>query len=710
MRIMERISGLTSKIISKLSIKQFVDINELPLFKTPNYMFRLKYWLGALVAAAFIWEVITGLFLLLNYYPSNPYAQTEYLISKIPFGAPILYSHLYGAYFMIALAYVHLFRNYFDGAYKRPRQLLWVVGIALFAITLGTAFTGYSLPADILGADADGVAQGIVAGAPGGALINTILFGNGLSVDMYTRLLGWHIILTALLGALVGVHFLLFEQYGIMPSKKVMDKAPAVYPKEEWENFNPWFPRNFLYTLQLTLMVWALILIIPNVVINIPNIPTSISPLFSPAPLVSPSGVLPPGTPAFPPWFFLFLYKALDFLQPGGAPYLPFIASILAGLLPVLYLVLLPLLDRSEHVSHEKRMLFSGVGILFITYLMQLSVWGVVAAGVTESFSTQVGVMLPPILITFGSLYLIPRALDSKKGERTLTLKNAGLLIAVFLVIVGTIHTAMNNQLIYLIGIIVPLVFSVALCSHRHARMLLAWFVTAILTYAVQVVAWFGTGSGSGQPYPSEMGILIPPAIFAAAALYIVPSIVRRSNSGINVSRLGLVVAGAVVLFVLGLTSGSLALYPPTYLLGIAIPFILAFLLYRRGFPDEAGTEAKEETHPGLMSYNLAMFFLILLFVIAAGILVLMIRLPVTGTASTYWGVGSGIILLIFSYALSLYGYLYFPQENDEFRVKNPPKRGVNVLVHSVSGSSDEIESDKAVESTSQSGNITFED
>ena len=54
MRIMERISGLTSKVISRLSIKQFVDINELPLFKTPNYMFRLKYWLGALVAAAFI--------------------------------------------------------------------------------------------------------------------------------------------------------------------------------------------------------------------------------------------------------------------------------------------------------------------------------------------------------------------------------------------------------------------------------------------------------------------------------------------------------------------------------------------------------------------------------------------------------------------------------------------------------------------------------
>ena len=562
MSTMDRISGFVSKVTSRLSLKQFVDINEQPLFRMPNYMFRLRYWLGALVAAAFLWEVATGLFLLLSYYPSNPYNQTQYLISKIPFGAPILYSHLYGAYFMIFLAYIHLFRNYFDGAYKKPRQLLWVVGIVLFALTLGTAFTGYSLPADILGVDADGVAQGIVAGAPGGSIINTILFGNGVSLDMYTRLLGWHIILTAIIGGFLVLHFMLFEQYGVMPSKKVKEKVPAVYPKEQWQNFNPWFPRNFAYTLQLTLFIWGLILIVPNIIINIPNIPSSISALVSPAPLLPPTSTQASSIPAYPPWFFLFLYKALDFLQPNGAPYTPLMASLLAGLVPALYLLLVPWLDTSDETSSHKRSFFTGVGILLVTYLVQLSVWGAVEPSVPEPFPTQVGLMLPPLAIAFFSLYVLPRFIHSKKGERELTPKNAALLIVVGLIIVGTWSSLLKHMSVYLIGVFVPIALSLVLFATRFAR-------------GVKVVE-------------------------------------------------------------------------------------------------------KPEKSPKLMTYNLAIVFLVLLFITAGGILGLLIQLPTTGQESTYWGVGAGILLLIFSYALSLYGYLFFPQENDEVKIA-PPRRPVRL-------------------------------
>ncbi len=583
MKVMDRISSLTGKIISKFSLKQFVDINEQPLFRMPNYMFRLRYWLGALVAAAFIWEVVTGLFLLLNYYPSDPYNQTQTIISKIPFGAPILYSHLYGAYFMIFLAYIHLFRNYFDGAYKRPRQLLWVVGLLLFALALGTAFTGYSLPADILGADADGVAHGILAGAPAGSTLITILFGNGTSVDMYTKLLGWHVIFAVILGALVGVHFMLFEQYGVMPSKKVKEKVPAVYPKETWEKFNPWFPRNFVYTLELTLFIWGLILLIPNVVINIPNIPNSISPLLSPAPLVSPSQSLPPGTPAFPPWFFLFLYKSIDFLQPNGAPYTPFIASLLSGMLPALYLLVLPWLDRSDETAAHKRTLFAGIGILLVTYLVQLSVWAAVDPGIPEPFSTQVGLMLPPVFVAFVSLYLIPRAIHSKKGERSLTPKNAALLIVVGLVIVGTWSSLLRHLSIYLIGVFIPIAMTLVLFATRFAR-----------------------------------GVETAPV---------------------------------------------------------------------------------EEKAPRMMTYNIAIVFMVMLFLIAAGILALMIRYPDTGPESTYWGIGTGIILLIFSYALSLYGYLFYPQENDEVKIVHPGTKktsgGRGIEVQGASGEA-ENQADKA--------------
>lgn len=691
MGLTDRISGLTSKIMSKLALKQFVDINEQPLFKMPNYMFRMRYWLGALVAAAFVWEVVTGLFLLLNYYPSNPYGQTQYLISKIPFGAPILYSHLYGAYFMIFLAYIHLFRNYFDGAYKRPRQLLWVVGILLFAITLGTAFTGYSLPADILGADADGVAQGIVAGAPGGAILNAIIFGNGLSIDMYTRLLGWHVILTAILGGLVGVHFLLFEQYGVMPSKKVMEKAPAVYPKEEWEKFNPWFPRNFVYTLELTLFIWGLILIVPNVIINIPNIPAAIAPLISPAPLVPPTGTLPAGTAAYPPWFFLFLYKAIDFYQPTGGPYTPFMASLLAGLLPALYLLVLPWVDSSRETAAHKRTLFTGIGILLITYLVQLSVWGVTAAGVPEPFSVQVGIMLPPIIIAFTSLYLIPRAIHSKKGERTLTPKNAALLIVAGLVIVGTWSSLLQNVSIYLLGVFIPIALSLVLFATRFARgadaalpragpsvltrTLGAGVGILLITYLLQLTVWIYTKQGMFSPVSTQAGVLLPPLVVLAVSLYLIPKAMKSEHG-----QRGLSPVDAVMIIIPGLviagTWSTLLDYRLVYLIGLLVPLVLSALLAvsrvraskgAQAFtPDEFTRTAQEEKGPTLMTYSAAVIFMVFLFLVAAGILALMVRLPVTGQESTYWGIGTGIILLIFSYALSLYGYLYYPQENDE--------------------------------------------
>ena len=81
---------------------------------------------------------------------------------------------------------------------------------------------------------------------------------------------------------------------------------------------------------------------------------------------------------------------------------------------------------------------------------------------------------------------------------------------------------------------------------------------------------------------------------------------------------------------------------------------------------------------------------MILLFLVAAAIFALLLRLPVTGSESTFWGIGAGVILLIFSYALSLYGYLYYPQEDDE--VKIMPKSQARVVRRriEVSGSSGE--------------------
>ena len=547
MELMDKISEKIREISSRFSMKSIIDINEQPLFRMPNYMFRLKYWLGAMVGAALIYEVISGLFLLLNYYPSDPYNQTIYMIYHIPFGAAILFSHLYGAYVMIFLIYIHMFRNYFDGAYKKPRQFQWVIGIILFALTLATAFTGYSLPADILGIDADDVARGILGSLPSGTALSFIIFGNGLPISQYTRLLGFHVILTALIGAFFAIHFMLFEQNGVMPSEKVKGTVPAIYPKKVWEKFNPWWPRNFVYTLAVTMMVWGIILLIPNLLANVNGVPF----LFQPAPAPPPSSPSAAQIPAYPPWFFLFLYKALDFSTPTGASYNPAVASLLAGLVPALFLLALPWLDRSRETAPHKRPLWIGIGILLITYLVQLSVWAYTAAGVREPFSTQVGIMLPPLVIAFISIYGIPKLLMLDRRKLELTPKTAGLLIVVGLTLIGTIGAALSQPSVYALGIIIP----------------------------------------------------------------------------------------------------------------IGLTFILFAKRVLAERPDRAVVVKSDERR---MNPNVAMAIMFILFVIAAGIVYFMSFFPITGYGSTFWGMGTGVVLLIFSYALILWDYVAYPQEEDE--------------------------------------------
>lgn len=90
-----------------------MHINDLPLKKVPDYMRKrggIWYWTGALITMAFVYQVITGLLLLLYYVPSDAYNSTEAIITTVPYGSLILTTHLYGAYAMIFLIYVHLFR------------------------------------------------------------------------------------------------------------------------------------------------------------------------------------------------------------------------------------------------------------------------------------------------------------------------------------------------------------------------------------------------------------------------------------------------------------------------------------------------------------------------------------------------------------------------------------------------------------------------
>ena len=174
---------------------------------------------------------------------------------------------------------------------------------------------------------------------------------------------------------------------------------------------------------QLALFSFGLIILIPSIIAVIPNVPVLFSPFpISPAqiPLVQ-SGVIP----AYPPWFLLFLYKAVDFniipyeVGPlhGLAPY--FVISLIFGGIPAVYLLILPFIDRSNDRHPFSRPIITGLGILTFIYLVVLSAWGALSPGIQISMITVAVIFLVPFLIVMIGMWLVSR--EYKKGRLVIT-------------------------------------------------------------------------------------------------------------------------------------------------------------------------------------------------------------------------------------------------------------------------------------------------
>src|SRR5512137_755525 len=95
-------------------------------------------------------QLATGVLLMVYYVPSpdTAYESVSFISHDLPLGQLVRGLHHWGASFMLVLLAVHMLQTFFWGAYKRPRQIVWVVGVLLMLVTVGLSFTGYLLPWD----------------------------------------------------------------------------------------------------------------------------------------------------------------------------------------------------------------------------------------------------------------------------------------------------------------------------------------------------------------------------------------------------------------------------------------------------------------------------------------------------------------------------------------------------------------------------------
>lgn len=127
-----------------VSAEQLAELTNEPV---PNHLKKWWFCLGGTPAYLFVVQIVTGILLALYYQPApeTAYESIRYITNDATFGWFLRSLHKWAATLMIAAMILHQMRVYFTGAYRRPRELNWIIGMCLLMATLLTGFTGYSL-------------------------------------------------------------------------------------------------------------------------------------------------------------------------------------------------------------------------------------------------------------------------------------------------------------------------------------------------------------------------------------------------------------------------------------------------------------------------------------------------------------------------------------------------------------------------------------
>ena len=257
------------------------------------------------------------------------WASTKFIYDKVLLGQFVLSLHFWGASAMIVLVTIHLLQVIVWGAYKKPRELQWVVGVLLFFFVLAMGLTGYLLPWDLDAYFATQVSLNIAGSIPvvGTAIANFLQDGSTMGTLTIGRFYALHIWLTPILMLLlVGAHLAIFRHNG--PAGPMRDEKPKTVGR--------FYPDQVFMDTVVAFIMFGVIALLA---------------IYSPAPLLKqadPTNSLFTPTPA---WYFYSLYGILNLAPPS----MELVATVIVPGLAVLVLILLPWIDRNPSRAPGRR-------------------------------------------------------------------------------------------------------------------------------------------------------------------------------------------------------------------------------------------------------------------------------------------------------------------------------------------------------------------
>jgi len=110
--------------------------------------FNFWYFFGSLAMLVLVIQIVTGIFLVMHYKPDaeRAFQSVEYIMRDVPWGWLVRYMHSTGASMFFVVVYLHMTRGLMYGSYRKPRELVWIFGVAIFLCLMAEAFMGYLLP------------------------------------------------------------------------------------------------------------------------------------------------------------------------------------------------------------------------------------------------------------------------------------------------------------------------------------------------------------------------------------------------------------------------------------------------------------------------------------------------------------------------------------------------------------------------------------
>ena len=181
--------------------------------------FNIWYIFGVLSTVVLVIQLFTGLFLTMSYKPSvqEAFDSVEYIMRSVEWGWLIRYMHSTGSSFFFIVVYLHMFRAMLYGSYKKPRELIWIIGMLIYFCLMAEAFFGYLLPWGNMSYWAAGVIVNLFTAIPviGETLAEWIRGDYYISDITLNRFFAFHVIAIPIaLIALVVAHILALHHVG----------------------------------------------------------------------------------------------------------------------------------------------------------------------------------------------------------------------------------------------------------------------------------------------------------------------------------------------------------------------------------------------------------------------------------------------------------------------------------------------------------------